>query len=358
MATKTNTTVNGKDYFRIRRVVGHEIVDGKKVPIYKAFYGRSKTEALKKFDQYKDERLRAKYLREQKLEQEQNRTVGELMEYYDSQVLAYDSNYAPGTRELYRSAYKKHIKGSPLQEIIVKDLTENDVQAYYNGLNVTADALATVNKFMVSFMKWAATAKYCSDVMRAVRIPQKRKVTKSEDIIVWTASEIELIESTMKGHPLCPLIMFSLYGGLRISEALGLKWTDISDNTINVVRQNYRTDIVPPKYGSSRKIPLHQKIAASLEEMDHDCEWIFHTASCNLMDYHNVVRSLERAYKKYGIPNKKFHAYRATFATNLCKKGVRLEVASRLCGHKNVNVTAKYYTSIEQKESADAINLL
>lgn len=358
MATKTNTTVNGKDYFRIRRVVGHEIKDGKKVPIYKAFYGRSKTEALKKFDQYKDEQLRAKYLREKKLEHQQNMTVGELMEHYDSQVLAYDSNYASGTRELYRSAYKKHIKGSPLQEIIIKDLTENDVQAYYNGLNVTADALATVNKFMVSFMKWAATAKYCSDVMGAVKIPQKRKVTKSEDIIVWTASEIELIESTMKGHPLFPLIMFSLYGGLRISEALGLKWSDISDNSINIVRQNYRTDIVPPKYNSTRKVPLHHKVADALEELDHDYEWIFHSKSGNLLDYHNVVRSLNRAYKKYGIPDKKFHAYRATFATNLCRKKVRLEVASKLCGHKNVNVTAKYYTFVDQDEATEAINLL
>lgn len=358
MATKTNIKVNGKDYYRIRRVVDHTIKDGKKVPVMKSFYGRSKTEALKKYDQYKEAKILEQFNRQKTIEEEQNRTVGELMKYYDSQILANDSNYSSGTRELYSSAYHKHIQCTTFEYIVIRDLKHTDIQTFYNSLDITADALASVNKFMVAFMKWAVSANYCSDVMRAVKIPQKRKIKKSEEIIVWTASEIELIESTMKGHPLFPLIMFSLYGGLRISEALGLKWSDISDNSINIVRQNYRTDIVPPKYNSTRKVPLHHKVADALEELDHDYEWIFHSKSGNLLDYHNVVRSLNRAYKKYGIPDKKFHAYRATFATNLCRKKVRLEVASKLCGHKNVNVTAKYYTFVDQDEATDAINLL
>lgn len=358
MATKTNMTVNGKDYYRIKRVIDHKIVDGKKVPVYKQFYGRSKTEALKKFEQWKDEQLRAKYERQQTEEEEANRTVGELMEYYANQVLAKDSHYSLGTRKLYNAAYSKHLRGTTFEYLVIKDLRASDVQSLYNEMDISADALKSVTKFLTAFMKWAVALNYCSDIMRAVSIPDKEKITKSEKIVVWTDQEIELIERTMKDHQLYPLIMLSLYAGLRISEALGLKWTDISDDAINVVRQNYRMEVVPPKYGSSREIPLHPKIAAALADLDHDCEWILHTKTGNLLDYHNVKTSLARAYKKYGIPNKKFHAYRATFATNLCKKGVRLEVASKLCGHKNVNVTARYYTSIDKEESAAAIALL
>lgn len=358
MATKTNMTVNGKDYYRIKRVVDHKIVDGKKIPVYKQFYGRSKTEALKKFEQWKDEQLRAKYERQQTEEEEANRTVGELMEYYDSQVLAHDSHYSVGTRKLYSAAYNKYLKGTTFEYIVIKSLRASDVQTLYNEMNISADALKSVTKFFTAFMKWAVTLNYCGDIMRAVSIPDKKKITKSDEIIVWEDDEIELIERTMKGHVLYPLIMLSLYGGLRISEALGLKWTDISDGTINIVRQNYRTEIVPPKYNSVRKVPMHHKIAEALEDYDHSSKWIFHTKTGHLLDYHNVVRSLERAYKKNGIPNKKFHAYRATFATNLCKKKVRLEVASKLCGHKNVNVTARYYTLVDQEEQAEAIALL
>ena len=52
MATKTNTSINGRDYFRIRRTI-----DG----VQKNFYGRSKTEAERKYREYLAEVERQKY---------------------------------------------------------------------------------------------------------------------------------------------------------------------------------------------------------------------------------------------------------------------------------------------------------
>ena len=52
MATKKNTQINGKDYYRITKTIGHQIVDGKKTPIRKAFYGESKTQAVKKYQEW------------------------------------------------------------------------------------------------------------------------------------------------------------------------------------------------------------------------------------------------------------------------------------------------------------------
>ena len=46
--SKRGNEVNGRDYFRIRRVGGHK--NGK--PVTKAFYGRSKSEAEDKYDKY------------------------------------------------------------------------------------------------------------------------------------------------------------------------------------------------------------------------------------------------------------------------------------------------------------------
>ena len=75
----------------------------------------------------------------------------------------------------------------------------------------------------------------------------------------------------------------------------------------------------------------------------------------NPLDYHNVVHSLNRFYKCNGIEPKKFHAYRATFVTRLCENGVPIQIASKLAGHENITVTAKYYTDIEQDSMIDAI---
>jgi integrase len=43
----------------------------------------------------------------------------------------------------------------------------------------------------------------------------------------------------------------------------------------------------------------------------------------------------------------------------LCKKGIPLETASKLMGHSNINVTAKYYRFVgsdEMQKAAESIN--
>ena len=49
MAKKTNTNVNGYDYYRTTKTIGHK-ANG--VPIKKQFYGSSKSEAEQKADDY------------------------------------------------------------------------------------------------------------------------------------------------------------------------------------------------------------------------------------------------------------------------------------------------------------------
>ena len=49
MAKKTNSKINGKEYYRIRKVIGHT-ASGKKV--LKNFYGESKKDAEQKADEY------------------------------------------------------------------------------------------------------------------------------------------------------------------------------------------------------------------------------------------------------------------------------------------------------------------
>lgn len=54
MATKTNTEINSRKYYRITRTICHEYKDGKKVPIKKQFLGTSKGNAEKKYEKWKE----------------------------------------------------------------------------------------------------------------------------------------------------------------------------------------------------------------------------------------------------------------------------------------------------------------
>lgn len=87
-------------------------------------------------------------------------------------------------------------------------------------------------------------------------------------------------------------------------------------------------------------------------------EYVFTTHSGNLLEYGNARRAIVRFYKRNNIPEKKLHAYRATFCTELCRAGVPLEVASKLMGHKSIEVTAKHYALVKRDAQIAAINKL
>ena len=76
--------------------------------------------------------------------------------------------------------------------------------------------------------------------------------------------------------------------------------------------------------------------------------------------YDRIRRSLDAEYADTPEERPVFvshavHAFRATFATNLAKKGVRLEIARRLLGHSSIEVTAKYYTAVTDDDKEDAV---
>ena len=95
-----------------------------------------------------------------------------------------------------------------------------------------------------------------------------------------------------------------------------------------------------------------------MKKNKYKVDFIFTTSTGKLLDYHNVRRSMERLYNRCGITPKKIHAYRSTFCTELCRAKVPIEVASKLMGHKSVEVTAKHYALIRQDTKVEAISML
>lgn len=355
MATKKNTviTANGKDYqyYRITKTIGHEYVNGVKKPIKKQFTGKSKLDAENKYKEW--------ILSEVKEKNDNPRTYGELLDYFINEVLMVNSKYSIGTRKLYRSAYETYLKGRTLTKIQISRLSANDLQLFYNSLDVTKSTLETIHKVNISFSKWLLANRYSeTSLCEGVVLPDKKVVKKQEDIVVWTDEELNIILNSEPNYYLLPLIKFAVYTGMRISELFGLKWSDINENIIHVRRQYYRGDLVNPKGNKEREIPLHPLLQEYVNTTEHSQEFVFTTKEGSLLEYHNVVHSINRFYDRIGIGHKKFHAYRATFVTNLCKKGVPIQIASKLAGHADISVTAKYYTSIDKDSMMDAISKL
>lgn len=372
MATKKNTAVKHGDkeynYYRITRTVGHEWKDGKKLPIKKQFVGTSKGNAEQKYKIFLEEQAAKVLKAEAKIQAAKMKTFGEYAEEYTYKVLP-TLNYANGTKHQYEQKYKTHISKSFLMSIPIKDITARTVQDYYNSIDVSRSVIQGISKWMAAFYKWLSLNGYSGNILSAVTLPDKADSTRSDEIIVWEPHEIKAIINSSDSFRHRLMIFLMYYAGFRISECLGLKYSDIKDNVINIHRQYCRGDICPPKHNSFRKIPLHSEIAHALQthkdwhesEMrrkNYKTEYVFTTNTGKFLDYHNVRTSFIRFYKRNNVPEKKLHAYRATFCTELCRSGVPLEVASKLMGHKSVEVTARHYALVKQDVKIDAINRL
>lgn len=355
MATKKNISINGNEYYKITRTIGYKYVNGEKVAIKKQFYGTSKANAQKKYENWKEEQLLQK---QEEVILNRTRTFNDAVEYYCENILAVKSSYSVGTRELYMRAYRTYIKNSALTAMLLCNIKAEHLQMFYNRLDVSKSTLATIHKFMRGFYKWACSMDYCDNVLNSVIIPEKKIVKKQEKIIVWEDDEIEKIFSVEPDFIYLEILRFAYYTGMRISELLGLKWVDFSDSTITIKRQYYRGTWTPPKNNKERTVPIHENLKEFIETAPKEYDLVFHTAVGTPLDYHNVTKSINAFYKRNGISQKKFHAYRATFCTNLCKNGVPIQIASKLAGHSSISVTAKYYTSVSADEELNAISKL
>jgi len=135
------------------------------------------------------------------------------------------------------------------------------------------------------------------------------------------------------------LILVLYHTGMRLSEALNLKAEDITDNYIHL----YRT-----KSGKARAIPIHTAISEVLIRF-------INKPKLTVYGYENQFRRLR---KQLGLPKEaRLHDLRHTFATNLCEKGVSVDVVSKLLGHSNIQTTL-IYARVSDRRLSQAIDLL
>lgn len=372
MATKKNTAVKHGDkkyeYYRITRTVGHEWKDGKKVPIKKQFVGTSKGAAEQKYKKYLEDQAAQKLSEELEIEAIKSKSFGEYADEYTYKIMP-ASSYASGTKRRYEQSYRCHIKDTWICDMPLSEVRPRTIQSFYMGLNVSRQNLKAINKWMAAFYKWIALNEYGDNVVSAVSLPDKPDNSKQRGIIVWEPEEIKSILTLSAQHRLHFMFVVMYYAGLRISECCGLQYGDMRDGIIYIDRQYYQGEISPPKHNSYRSLPMHPEIekalfthrAWHLREMARNrykTNYVFTTKSGALLEYGNARRSIMRFYKKNGIPEKKIHAYRSTFCTELCRAGVQIEVASKLMGHKSIEVTAKHYALVKRDAQIEAINRL
>ncbi len=164
--------------------------------------------------------------------------------------------------------------------------------------------------------------------------------------------------------------------GLRRGELCGLKWADIDEGGLTVVRtrlvvNGHVIDGTPKTSKSARRVPLN-RIAkdaltvwriAQLESLrnagiNHEPEWVFTNEEGGPIDPGHLSKRWKKIVAAAGVSQYPLHTLRHTFATSLLLRHTSPKVVQDLLGHSSISVTLDMYTASLDGLGVDAVKSL
>jgi integrase/recombinase XerD len=145
----------------------------------------------------------------------------------------------------------------------------------------------------------------------------------------------DLKKSKQTNAGLYILILKLIYlSGLRISEALNLKWSDINhqDNSIYVYG----------KGSKERKVFIINDYLVQLKNLDKNNQFVF-TINKKKISTRSVNKFLQNCYDNSLIKNKlSSHIFRHSFATTMLENNADIRHIQKLLGHSSISTTEIY----------------
>ena len=339
--------------YQIARVVGYEY-DG--TPIKKSFYGKTKDEALRKYQDFLEEKERKQ---EAKKHTDFASWVNEWLYTYK------EPNVKPST---FGSTYERpcrlqiipFFEGKEIQEI-----TNADIRRFANSIRDLSQS--RINMALLCLRNIFETA---IDNDLIAKNPCKNITCKSkqEKQVKRTYDENSVERLCESDHKYSIYVHILLRMGLRCSELCGLRWKDIDleKGTISITQaltvDNWRVFIdVPKSKNSVRRLNVPEDLLSrlrSVKEEDRE-EYLAMKDGKHITPAHFGDVILRPFYEHEGVPaNERLsaHELRHTCGTLMYEQTKDIYHVSRFLGHSDINITTKTYVHSEMQEQKIHIN--
>lgn len=258
------------------------------------------------------------------------------------------------TRKLYRHSITKvaipYFRGWRL-----RDIAPEDVEAFVREMEKAGLGYSNMRGHLVALKVLFATACVRDRLIPSNPAQEIRLETTPPDerVKAMTEEELGLVLAALpkKYQPFFRLLAMT---GLRISEAIGLRWEDVELGTdrphIKVRRQLYRGQERQLKSRNSvRSLPLSPGMVATLlalraKRYRGPEAPVWATRRGTPLDAHNVRRRVLRpTVEALGLPWVGFHSFRHTCASILFARGRDVKQVQVWLGHSNPGFTLRTY---------------
>lgn len=342
-------------------------------------YGKTQAEVKQKLKKKRDEKPD---------EVQQSITFQEWIEEF---LVSYKRNEIKiTTYEGYMRIYRKHIKDSQLGKTALNQVTTEILQRYYNDKLNDGYNSKTVHSIGIvagAALNHAVKLKMLSEnPNRYTSIPKKKKYEAS----VLSTEEVRRIVNEAKDEEVYPIIVTTVYTGMRKGEAMALKWENVDfqkrriyiknslckidgDQTDEKGHRHARYEILEPKTKESiRMVPMMDEVYEALmlqkerQEMDKkryreiylDQGLVFTDSCGNFLPQRQFMDQYHAFLRKYEITDIRFHDLRHTFATLLIEADVSMKVVQELLGHSTITTSMDIYTHVSDEKKEQALDRL
>ena len=206
---------------------------------------------------------------------------------------------------------------------------------------------------------------------------------KTHEMKIFNEIEVNTFLNHTQGTRYESLYHLAIATGLRQSELLGLKWSDLDweKKSLNVQRQLKRKHkqgdyFESPKTRNGRRSitlgtktiqKLREQLKRQIEERDRagnhwqENDLIFPSTIGTPMGQNNLFRSFKVLLRTSGLPEIRFHDLRHTAASLMLMNGVSPIIVAKRLGHSKISMTLDVYGHLipeMQNKAAELIDEL
>ena len=144
-----------------------------------------------------------------------------------------------------------------------------------------------------------------------------------------------------------PIVQIAMHSGMRRGEIISLRWKDIDFKERRIILEK-------TKNNERRAIPMNGTLCRVLQSLPIHlhAEKVFPDINGNM-----VSVAFERACKRAGIEDFRFHDLRHTFASYLTMGGGNIRTVQTLLGHKDLRMTMRY-SHLSPEHLREAVSIL
>jgi integrase len=281
---------------------------------------------------------------------------------------------SPNTIKRHLQHYNKYLKGFGIKGIRYFDYLS--LRALCNSIvkenNMTSKEWVNVKTIIKGMFTYAYEKGYIdSNPMDRVRISVKfrqenKKTGKTETFNSFEYKQLMAYldeKISENSHPGFFAIKLNFFLGLRVGELVALKWSDIEDGNIHVVREENRDQntnricvVEHTKTHTDRFVPLIPDALAIIYKLyrrtNPDIDDYMFVKDGKRVTCRQINYLLEKYARDKNISVKSSHKIRKTFASRLDASGVPIDEIRNLLGHSNLETTMRYlYNPLTAEET-------